>query len=834
MHRLPAIIKISLGLTLLSASLLLVTQALGIGPDEHGANLRGRREFCEALAIHTSLLVSRDDLSTLKESLTSVVNRYPDIWVIDLREDNGSVRLHLVDGQVSSFTDLASYKTTMVSVPLVTDYGPWGTLEVYFRPLVGSGLGLLWSHPTLRFLLLLTITNGLVFFLYLKRNLQHLDPSRVVPERVRNALDSIPAGLVIVDRRERIMLANKSFAAAVKKLPAELQGCSLARFDWQDQEGTPIGSSRPWQKSVEGVATCKGLTVALAQDANDSRCYAIHSSPIVADDGSHHGALISFEDVTALEANRVELTRTLEVLRSSRDEVRSQNEQLRHLATTDPLTDCLNRRAFYEALETQWNSAQRYDHDISFVMVDLDHFKSINDIHGHSTGDLVLREVAATLRECVRSSDLVCRYGGEEFCILLAQTDLEQAVLTAERYRCAIEALSLPEITVTASLGVSSSALGAANAQEMIDQADKCLYIAKRQRRNQVVRWDQVPDDAKADSAQIPPTNDADDLAATAHSTEIPYHAVSALLSALAYRDAKTAEHCRRVAELCVITASGMMTARECYVLEIAATLHDIGKIGVPDSILLKPGPLTKEEWVVMGDHDRFGVQIIDSAFASSALTEIIANSHAWYAGNPREPSLPTGDDIPLGARILTIADAYDAIVSDRVYRKGRNQVEAFTELKRCIDTQFDGRLVEHFITAVKARYESRVSVGNRVSRQTAVALGQHIERLAETLDKQDLRGLAALAGRMYRTAQQHEVSDMAILAKQLQQAAREPSDLQKVVRLTTELMDLCRSAQSAFLTGSDSSGRRCETTTASSESPEASAAEASELVCQG
>ena len=114
-----------------------------------------------------------------------------------------------------------------------------------------------------------------------------------------------------------------------------------------------------------------------------------------------------------------------------------------------------------------------------------------------------------------------------------------------------------------------------------------------------------------------------------------------------------------------------------------SAALHDIGKIGVPDSILLKPGPLTADEWKIMGVHDRMGVEIIASAFACPSLNEIVENHHAWFGGNPRQPGSPTGEQIPFGARILAIADAYDAIVSDRVYRKGRSQEEAVQELRR-------------------------------------------------------------------------------------------------------------------------------------------------------
>ena len=120
-------------------------------------------------------------------------------------------------------------------------------------------------------------------------------------------------------------------------------------------------------------------------------------------------------------------------------------------------------------------------------------------------------------------------------------------------------------------------------------------------------------------------------------------------MAALIFRDPITAEHSRRVADLCVSAARGQMSEEQCYVLEVAGLLHDIGKLGVPDSILLKPGPLTEEERRIMSTHDRIGVEILRDAFSLQELADIVGNSHAWFSGNPHEPNLPTGDAIPLG-----------------------------------------------------------------------------------------------------------------------------------------------------------------------------------------
>jgi putative nucleotidyltransferase with HDIG domain len=244
------------------------------------------------------------------------------------------------------------------------------------------------------------------------------------------------------------------------------------------------------------------------------------------------------------------------------------------------------------------------------------------------------------------------------------------------------------------------------------------------------------------------PGKDAANSAAQAHGGEaapaapaaptgasaIPFGAVTALTSALRYRDASTADHSQRVADLCVATAKDLMSVGDCFVLEVAALLHDIGKLGVPDAILLKPGPLSDEEWKTMRAHDRMGAEIVAAAFGSDELTGIVQAHHAWFGGSPRDPGLPTGHHIPLRARILSIADAYDAMTSDRVYRKGRGREEAFAELRRCAGVQFDPDLVERFIRVVTAADSGRS--GKATEAELALArVQQQIERLGHALD---------------------------------------------------------------------------------------------------
>ncbi len=265
-------------------------------------------------------------------------------------------------------------------------------------------------------------------------------------------------------------------------------------------------------------------------------------------------------------------------------------------------------------------------------------------------------------------------------------------------------------------------------------------------------------------------------------------------MAALIFRDPITAEHSRRVADLCVSAARGQMSEEQCYVLEVAGLLHDIGKLGVPDSILLKPGPLTEEERRIMSTHDRIGVEILRDAFSLQELADIVGNSHAWFSGNPHEPNLPTGDAIPLGARILTIADAYDAMTSDRVYRKARPPREAFEELLRCAGEQFDPEQVKRFITVVA---KDPLHASHRgVSKQMALAMGIQAERIAIALETRDFGSLATMAGQLVATTREECWAPVTSLAAKLGEAAKNDPDMFELVKLTTELMQICNTSQ--------------------------------------
>ena len=750
-----------------------------------------RQRQATRLAVHLKALVRADRADATTTALQAVVASTPDLRFAQLQSMDG--RVLAAAGRMPSHHDRQN-----VHVPISIDDRPWGQVTLqYWQPSVGAASPLWSSRLRLGCFLVAASTVG--YYVFLKRTVGTLEAA--VPPHFRATIDSLPQGLVVLDTKGRILLANRAFASLRGKTSQEIEGSDMAELPWMGENATHA----PWDHTLHTGHEDDDITMRLLSSDGQARSLRVSSCPLRDGNEELQGVLASFDDVTLLEERNAELTQMLHQLRDSRDQIHRQNQELQVLATRDPLTHALNRRCFFDQLKNFWSAAVRYDHSLSCIMLDVDHFKAINDQHGHAVGDAVLRGLARVISKATRCSDIICRYGGEEFCILLPHTPMDDARSAAEKIRSLVATEAIAGVSCTVSLGVSSIRTGGDSPEQLIDRADRALYAAKNQGRNRVLTCGDVDmSDVEAPNPCLLEDNHDANMPSTA---PIPFQTVSALTNALAYRDAATAEHSRRVADICVRFASDLMSMRECYILENAALLHDIGKIGVPDSILLKPGPLTDEEWKVMRSHDRIGQEIIRSTFGCEELAEIVDTHSTPFADG--QPSLT------LGARILAIADSFDSMVSDRVYRPGRSVDEAFAELTRCAGEQFDPELVELFISTYRERQQDQDKDSAVVNKKIALRLGIQIESLARALDSQDVASLGELTDNLLDTTAACHLGEVADLATQLNNRIKNDADWTDCVSLTLELLDCCRQAQRVHLQSVDDLEGTCLATAA-------------------
>ncbi|HEY0344397.1 MAG TPA: diguanylate cyclase [Solirubrobacteraceae bacterium] len=358
--------------------------------------------------------------------------------------------------------------------------------------------------------------------------------------------------------------------------------------------------------------------------------------------------------------------------------------RLEALALTDGLTGALNHSAFRERLAAEIELAFRHGTPLSLALIDIDEFKVINDTFGHQVGDRVLVDVAATIAEHIRASDLLARIGGDEFAILMPQTDGPGAAAIAGRVHAEVGATIVAGgHRVTLSIGVCEVNEGEA-AEQLVERVDRLLYSAKRHGRDMVWRYDR-PSEALADVGMPVPLARGQAAAA-----------VRALARAIDLKDASTRQHSDRVAELAVRLAETLGWPPErCELMRQAAVVHDVGKVAVPDSILLKPGRLTADEHAVIRRHAELGAQIAAEIF-SPEQTAWLRSHHERFDGTGYPDGL-AADEIPDGAQILAVSDAYDVMVSDRRYARALEPTEALDELRRYAGTQFAPEAVEAF-----------------------------------------------------------------------------------------------------------------------------------------
>ena len=414
-------------------------------------------------------------------------------------------------------------------------------------------------------------------------------------------------------------------------------------------------------------------------------------------------------------------------------------------AITDGLTGVKTHRFLMEALSSEWKRSTRANRPFALVLMDLDRFKFVNDFYGHLEGDVVLQRVGHILEQNCRRSDVVARYGGDEFVILMPETTVEQARALASKLRgwVASDPL-LRDKNITASFGIAGFPVHGSTPQELIQVADSSMYLSKHQGGNSVSSAEQGdPSETKRWKKDVLEaylgvtlkrlfstgpeafeeiyrrleqfTRSLTEHGGTGNADDLPpavVETVTSLALAIDAKDHYTQGHSQKVSAYAVMIAQAMgMEPDEVEEVRLAGLLHDIGKVGIPEPILNKSGPLDASEWETMKSHTELGAKILEPLEAMNRIRLMVRHHHEFFDGTGY-PDRLEGEQIPYGARLIAIADAYDTITSERTYKKARTPEDAFIELERCSANQFDPELVRMFVETMRRAPHPVVEAG--------------------------------------------------------------------------------------------------------------------------
>jgi diguanylate cyclase (GGDEF)-like protein/PAS domain S-box-containing protein len=493
-QRLGPVLRLSMGLVVLTSCVLLFVDLIGLIPEPGDQAIESRIMLSETLATQVMPAAEKNDLTSIRRVLDMTVARNESVLSAGVRSPRG--RLIVASGDHRKLwrpTDTKRSSPTHVRLPLMQRNREWGVVEIRFQTVGSSNLLIsLMGRPLIRLIL---AVGGMSFFLYafyMRRTLRHLDPSAVVPARVQHALDVLTEGVVLLDPQERIVLANNAFAEALGCTPKSLIGSKASSLDWKSTDPLDPNPRYPWLEAIDAGGTSRGSQLRIDGGTGGLRSFAINASPVLDGWGKPKGGIVTFHDVTLMEQSTSALEAAYIELEKSRDEIRLHAEEQEVLARRDPLTGVSNRRSFMEWAENELTKTQRSGQGFSCLMADIDHFKLVNDNHGHAMGDEVIRRVGELFSNAVRTSDAVCRYGGEEFCIAFPGAAIDVATRIAERLREQVATDGFAPIPVRMSFGIAESQSSGDTLSELLEHADKALYASKEGGRNRVSRWDEI------------------------------------------------------------------------------------------------------------------------------------------------------------------------------------------------------------------------------------------------------------------------------------------------------------------------------------------------------
>lgn len=489
--------RISIGLVALILAWLLIMDILvGIWPDQQDMLKNLRQRTSENLAIQSAVLMQSGDATNLKKTLDEAINRDSSINSIAIRKKEG--RIVLQSGNHHQYwKPINATKSTLdfVRVELNSGNQVWGDLEIAFKPASPQTLLDWFKQPAVVAVGLLMIGGFALYSFYLGKVFSYLDPNSVIPDRVRAAYDAFSEGVMMVDKEGRVVLANKVLREWSEEKENKLFGKHGKDITWLKSAFKGETSNYPWIKAMEMQEPISGWNAEFQRPDGQIIKTVVNCSPILDANQQVRGCLTTFDNVTEIDRINKELVETMAELSKTKEEVENQNKELLKLATRDPMTNCMNRRAFFEQADKIFAEFSKSKQPLACIMTDIDHFKQFNDKYGHAVGDKVIIAVSRNLFSGLRAEDLLCRYGGEEFCILLQNASESLAMTVAERLRNEIEShagqaiRSTQEIRITSSFGVAMLSEHTPDLAVLIENADQALYASKHAGRNRVTLW---------------------------------------------------------------------------------------------------------------------------------------------------------------------------------------------------------------------------------------------------------------------------------------------------------------------------------------------------------
>lgn len=485
-------ISITLGLVSLTMLIFfLLDIVVGVVPDADAQVREVREQVSTNLALQLGSLIQSGEYRLLEETLFGVHNRSDEILSLGIRQESGELLAQSGHhSKVWSPPPGGKSTVTYVQIPVYLQNVKWGGIEISFRPAGPGSLLELMKQPSIALPLSILFFGSILYYLYLRRVLNHLDPTQVIPKRVNAALDTLTEGVMIIDNRDNILLVNEGFKKLHPDAVKTVLGSKVSRLKWLNQPVVKQLSMLPWKQVLKHKEPIHQTLLKIPQDQHHARIVSLNAAPVRDSQGKVRGCLVTFSDVTEREQVTNKLRKTLRRLQDSNEIIENQNKELKYLASYDQLTGIFNRRAFFEHGEQQLKLCAQTSMPLVCIMCDIDHFKRINDNYGHPVGDSAIKVVTGQLSRNIRQNDVLGRYGGEEFCLVLPGISRNKGIEIAERIRVSVEenagkgVRSVDGLCMTLSFGMTLLTSPRQTLTELIELADQALYLSKDSGRN--------------------------------------------------------------------------------------------------------------------------------------------------------------------------------------------------------------------------------------------------------------------------------------------------------------------------------------------------------------